>query len=63
MLNVARVAIMGCCFLIKMSTFAPLYAEERPFRKRGTLLIINFFLLSKQYESIRNRFHFDSRFV
>ena len=23
MLNVARVAIMGCCILIKMSTFAP----------------------------------------
>lgn len=45
MLNVARVAIMGCCILIKISTFAPLYAEERPFRKRGTLLIINFFII------------------
>lgn len=45
MLNVARVAVMWCSILIKMSTFAPLYAEERPFRKRGTLLIINFFII------------------
>ena len=55
MLNVARVAIMGCCILIKMSTFAPLYAEERPFRKRGTLLIINFFYYQNsmnQYETV-----------
>ena len=62
MLNLTLATYLSYCISIKMSIFAPLYAEERPFRKRWPLLIINF-LLSKQYESIRNRFHFDSRFV
>ena len=62
MLNLALATYLSYCISIKMSTFALLYAEERPFRKRWPLLIINI-LLSKQYESIRNRFHFDSRFV
>ena len=36
---------------IKNSTFAPLFAQ----------ITFNYYLID--YESIRNRFHFDSRFV
>ena len=54
MLNLALATYLSYCISIKMSTFAPLYAEERPFRKRRPLLIINFYYQNSmnQYETV-----------